>query len=385
MVNIELQFVKSKMTEKSNLLIVSNLYPLPWQPNRAMFNKQQFDYLSEKYDVYILVPVAFFDYFKNWTQIKNNNNLRYFPYFYIPKMGRRFYSWFMFLSIMLSSYKWVKSKDIKFILASWAYPEGVAVQKTAKFFNLPFFLKVHGSDINLYGNIPSRAKQIVSAAQASEGVISVSQALAKRIIEMGVNKKLIKVIYNGVNKNKFYFDQKINTTDTILFIGNLLKTKGVVELMDSFININKRYPSLKLTYIGDGEMFPLLQEKITLHGLEKKIKLIGSLEHELLPAMIRQAKLLVLPSYNEGVPNVILEAMSCGTPVVATAVGGIPEVIEEGISGVLMNSPDVKDVQAGIEKALKIPWSKVVISESAKKFNWDNNIAQLCTLFNKVT
>ncbi len=370
------------MNSKSKVLIVTNLYPLPWEPNRAMYNKQQFDYLSKKYDIFILVPVAWLDYFKHRKELINiNENHRYCPYFYTPKLGRSFYSWFMFFSLMITSYRWMKSLNVDFMLASWAYPEGVAISKIAKLLKVPYFLKVHGSDINGHGNVPSRAKQITLAANNSQGVISVSQALATRMIELGVNQKLIKVIYNGVNRKKFFFNKKIKYYDSLLFVGNLKKAKGVLELMDSFINIHKKYPNITLTYAGDGEMLGVLRKKINEYGLEGKVHLLGSIDHELLPELMQRAKLLILPSYNEGVPNVILESLSCGTPVVATAVGGITEVVDNNVSGVLVKTHAVGDVQAGIEKALICRWNREKISNIAKQFDWQFNIKQVSTLF----
>lgn len=371
------------MTNKNRILIITNLYPLPWQPNRATFNKQQFTYLSEKCDVFILVPVAWADYFKHRKLFDiENDDIHYCPYFYPPKYGRRYYGWFMFLSLLFSSYKWIKSLKINLILSSWAYPDGVGAHKIAKMIKVPFFLKVHGSDINVHSEYRSRAKQISHAANQSKGILAVSKALKNKMINMGVNEHLISVIYNGVSREIFFYDktQMNKDADVLLFVGNLKKTKGVLELMDSFINIHEKFPLLTLTYAGDGEMMSLLKQKIEQHHLVNKVKLLGNIDHHLLPELMKNAKMLVLPSYNEGVPNVILESMSCGTPVVATAVGGIPEVVDDGFSGILVAKPTVKDVQAGIEKALNHSWDRLAISKSAEQFDWDVNVAELTRL-----
>jgi len=107
---------------------------------------------------------------------------------------------------------------------------------------------------------------------------------------------------------------------------------------------------------------------------------LGSISHHLLPKLIQDAKLLILPSYNEGVPNVILESLSCGTPVVATAVGGIPEVITNKVSGILVEAPVVEKITMGIEKALNHSWDRASIAKSAECFDWQHNINELSKL-----
>ena len=366
------------------ILIITNLYPLPWEPNRATYNKQQFAYLAKSQDVFILVPIAWPAYFKHRKEIKNNQqNLRYIPYFYTPKIGRRLYSWFMFISLFLSSYRWMKALNVDCLLASWAYPDGVAASKIAKLLKVPFYLKVHGSDINIYSECASRSSQIISAANSSKGILSVSKALKKKMIVMGINKDLIKVIYNGIDSRLFYYEEnKIAKGTNLLFIGNLKKAKGVVELIDSFINLQKDYADLTLTYAGDGDMMGVLRKKVEQNSLQKKVKLLGNVDHHQLPELVKKATFVVLPSYNEGVPNVILEAMACGTPVVATAVGGIPEVVSEGFSGVLIDSPTIADVQEGIVKALNHSWDKAAIAKSAEQFDWNRNVAEVEKMLN---
>lgn len=365
---------------KPSIVIITNLYPLPWEPNRATFNRQQFAQLDDSYEKHVLVPVAFTEWFSHRKKIKQSANLRYVPYFYLPKFGRRFYSAMMFISIMLHSGYWLISKKPKTLLASWAFPEAVATSWISKLLNCPFFFKVHGSDINLHGKIPARAKQIVSASKKATGILSVSQALADEMVNIGVNKEKIHVVYNGVDHQKFRIinDESDNAVNGyILYVGNLKKEKGVMELLSGFAAIHKKYPGLKLLYAGPGNMSVPIRNQAKLMALSDKIELLGSVNHDQLPALISQARVLALPSYNEGVPNVVLEAMACGTPVLVSDVGGIPEVVDEHICGKIIAAKSDIAVAEGLDAILSTSWNREMIQQHSQQFSWQNNKHQL--------
>ncbi|MGB1262263.1 MAG: glycosyltransferase [Cognaticolwellia sp.] len=370
-------------SNKPSLVIITNLFPLPWQPNRATFNRQQFAQLDDEFTNSILVPIAFPDWFSHRKNIKQTANLRYVPYFYLPKFGRRFYSVMMFISIALHSGIWLLKKKPKKILASWAFPEAVAASWISKCLGSEFFFKVHGSDINLHGKVPARAKQIVNASKSALGILSVSKALADEMITMGISKEKIHVIYNGVDQQQFQLvgakSETIND-DYILYVGNLKKEKGVIELLKGFAAIQNKYPSLKLFYAGPGNMKNELARQAKFLEIDHKVTLLGSVDHAELPKLIGQAKMLALPSYNEGVPNVVLEAMACGTPVLVSNVGGIPEVVDENICGTIIPAKSDLAVAEGIEQILLKQWCKRDIREHSQKFSWQNNKQQLLNM-----
>lgn len=369
---------------KPSLVVITNLFPLPWEPNRATFNKQQFELLKDDYDLSILVPIAFPDWFKHRKQIKQSAQIRYVPYFYLPKIGRRFYSISMFLSILLHSGFWLKKRNPKIILASWAFPEAVAASWLSRLYNTKFFFKVHGSDINLHGKIPARAKQILSAATKAQGILSVSKALAKELFAMGVAKNKVHVIYNGVEHDKFGLSYPIKKTeDYILYIGNLKHDKGVMELIEGFNQISAQHPNLHLVFAGSGVMLNTLVNYVSTHNLTEKVTFLGNVAHYELPAWVSNAKALCLPSYNEGVPNVVLESMAAGTPVVATSVGGIPEVVDESICGILIPPKDANAVANGLNELLSRQWSREQIKQHAAQFTWQKNKTQLIEMLSK--
>lgn len=373
--------MKSKTNKKESLVIITNLFPLPWEPNRATFNRQQFAQLDEEYNKSVLVPVAFPEWFSHRKQIDQTENLRYVPYFYLPKVGRRFYSIFMFLSLLIHSGWWLYKKKANIIFASWAFPEAVAASWLSRLLGCRFFFKVHGSDINHHGKIPVRAKQIVNAAKTASGILSVSKALANEMVEMGVPSSKISVIYNGVDHQKF--GEEVHATlngEYLLYVGNLKHDKGVFELIHGFAKICDDFPGLQLVYAGSGVEKKRLIELSQELNISNNVQFLGSVNHNALPALISHAKALVLPSYNEGVPNVVLEAMACGTPTLVTSVGGIPEVFNEKICGKLIKPKSADAVAEGISFVLQQQWDKALIKQHSAAYSWENNKKQLLHL-----
>lgn len=371
--------------KKENILIFTNLYPLPWEPNRATFNRQQFDLLKERYNLHIAIPIAWPDYLKRSKEFDMNKDseITYFPYFYTPKKGRRFYPKLMKWSFKLFANNLLKSFMPDKILASWAFPEGVVGAELAQEINVPFYLKVHGSDINGHGEIAVRASQIVAAANSARGVLSVSQALADKMVEMGVKKEKIHVIYNGVNKEKFYLDESVKRDKNILYVGNLKDSKGVFELIEAFKNISGKYDGYTLTYAGSGHMMNALKDYAKANCISDRVNFLGSVDHEKIPNLMKQSAFVALPSYAEGVPNVLLEAMSCGTPVLATNVGGIPEVVPIEKIGILCNAKSSEEFTKVLDRALNYNWEEKYISDYAKRFDWKVNQEGMINLLSK--
>ncbi|MCI2282229.1 glycosyltransferase [Colwellia sp. MSW7] len=238
---------------------------------------------------------------------------------------------------------------------------------------------MHGSDINMHATFPERAQQIVSMAKQAKGILSVSQDLANKMVDMGINKDKIHVIYNGVNLEKFIPQKSVNESPYLVFVGNLKQDKGVVELLHAFIQIHTQFPHLQLKYIGSGNMAPQLQNIINEHQLQDKVKLEGVKRHDELPIIIANATLLVLPSYNEGVPNVVLEAMACATPVVVTNVGGIPEVVTPA-TGIIANEITANCISQCLIQALEKNWDHQAIRAHAELFSWTKNTDELTSM-----
>lgn len=363
---------------QQRLVIITNLYPLPWEPGRATFNRQQFAQLESEYEMSVLVPVHFVEWFKHFRQINQSDKVRYVPYFFLPKLGRRFYSVWMFCSLLIHSGLWLKRRRPEIMLASWAFPDAVATGWLAKLFRSRFYFKVHGSDIHLHGQQPARARQIVAAGQRARGIIAVSDNLKCDMVALGIAKDKIQVVYNGVNHALFReVATRSITNPYLLFVGNLKADKGVMELLQAFQALRQDYPDYLLVIAGSGAMHNEMSRYVNLQQLQQYVVFLGNVVHSQLPGYMQHAKLLVLPSFHEGVPNVLLESMAAGTPVVATAVGGIPEVVKSDISGKLFAAPEPQLLTEALRIAIETQWDKQAIIQHAMQFSWQKNKAAM--------
>lgn len=139
------------------------------------------------------------------------------------------------------------------------------------------------------------------------------------------------------------------------YIGRLCREKGVLNFTEAIYLLNKEENEIFFYIIGDGELREEIKEILDQKEIGKRVHFSGWIQHEQLPVYLNKMKLLVIPSYTEGLVNVMLEAMACGTPVLATAVGAIPDVIKEGKTGFLLKDNSPATIAKGITRALNHP------------------------------
>ncbi|QOL26503.1 glycosyltransferase [Thalassotalea sp. LPB0316] len=365
---------------KKNLLVITKIHPVPWQKTRGTYNGIQTAMLQEHFNVSVLVPILLSEWLKN--DIPKESNVRYAWQIHLPVIGAPINGLLLFLSLFLNSWLWMRKQKPDALLACWALPDGLAGCWFAKLFKIPFFLKVHGSDINVLTQKPSLRKQITYVANQAKHVFCVSDALRQRLIEIGVRQDIPIVIYNGVDQALFT-PSDTPPTKTILFVGNIKRSKGAFDAVDGFKQIIDKHPQHKLLFIGDGPDLVTLKSYTEEQGLVGKVEFLGNKSHHEIADVLKNCQVLTLPSHAEGVPNVVLEAMSCGVPSVATAVGGIPEILFNEQNGYLCNVHNYQDLANKLDLALNQHWDKQAIIKYAKPFTWQRNIQTLKETFEK--
>jgi glycosyltransferase involved in cell wall biosynthesis len=218
-------------------------------------------------------------------------------------------------------------RDCDIIHAYWIFSGFVATLLSAVY-SKPIVLTVQGSDVNVLFHNPVLRRFRSFVINRVSKIIAVSTPLAERVRMLGAAAKNVVLIPNGVDTAAF--QQGVNNERfgyRLLWVGRLVSVKGLDFLVRAMLDVVSVFPEANLTLVGDGPLHADVNRTIAELGLEANIRLTGLVSHEQIPAYLAECDLFVLPSLSEGLPLVLVEAMSAGKPVVASKVGGIPDVI----------------------------------------------------------
>lgn len=159
-----------------------------------------------------------------------------------------------------------------------------------------------------------------------------------------------------IDFDKFKTQRQLNERDNLVgYVGRLSEEKGVLNFVRAICEISKEKDDIKFVIVGDGHLKDEIDKYIVNSGLREKVELLGWIPHDELSEYLNRLKLLVLPSYSEGLPNIMLEAMACGSPVLATPVGSIPDLITHGETGFLMKSNSAECIAENVIRVLVHP------------------------------
>jgi glycosyltransferase involved in cell wall biosynthesis len=202
----------------------------------------------------------------------------------------------------------------------------------------------------------------------------------------------IYIIPNGIELEKYndvtiYSDRKTDTKN-ILFVGSLYPVKGVQYLITAMKKIHDEFPDARLIIVGDGDERERLAAQSIQLDIQKYVQFVGKVPHEKVKTFMKQADVFVLPSLSEGLPNVILEAMACGLPIVASSVDGIPDIIKNGIHGYLVEVKKPDEIAEKILILLRNDQLRNEISRTnlaeVKGYAWDSIIFKLENIYLKI-
>lgn len=349
-------------------------FPNGYYPQLGTFIKQSIDSISsQNVDITVISPKPFvlpfsaFPYhnFSRLPRIEHTEryDIHYPRYIYaVPK--KYFYpitgiSYAHFISRYATEN--IRPKP-DLIHAHFSYPDGFAMIGLAKKWDVPLVISALGTIERKVAYEKSQtSKQIIKAMNFADRILSVSEDLRLHIINLGINENKVIVVPNGVDLEKFKPLGKENVRNLlnlpvnkniVLFVGALRTIKGVdflIEAAKNFVNTNTE---LYLVGRDDGLRKKLLKMAQELR-ITDFVKFVGPINHDDIPLWISASDILVLPSLSEGRPNVVLEALACEVPVVATDVGGIPELMIDGETGYLVPAKDSRELSKKVNKLLE--------------------------------
>lgn len=276
--------------------------------------------------------------------------------------------------------------------AHYSYPDGFAAALLKRRLRLPMVLTVRGTDVNLLPKEPGLSEQVRFALENADRVIAVASALRELAIEAGAAPERTIVLRNGVDGSKFTPLDPTSCRDELgvpqdrrvaVSVGFLIPRKGHALLLDALSRIaDSDRPYLLIA--GDGPEEPALREQVARLGLERDVRFLGPVEHGDLPRVFSAADLSILASDREGWPNVLLESMACGTPVVATAVHGVPEVVRDESVGRLVRERTPDALAAAITEASRTRFDRAAVRRYAEAHDWSETSAGLHRVFSEV-
>lgn len=285
-----------------------------------------------------------------------------------------------------------KPRNIGLINAHFIWPSGYLGVKIKEYTNIPIIITAHGYDVY---DLPFRNMYWYKLAQyviyMADHIVTVSNKNKEMLISrLGANPNKITVIPNGYDPNKF---RPLNKTyvrtllglphnkKILLNVANLVPVKGHIYLLYAFRELLKEYKDVILIIVGGGPLFDTLKKYCKILGIANNVIFTLQRPHKEIPLWMNAADLFVLPSINEGSPTVIFEALGVGLPIIATNVGGIPEIISSEEIGYLCKPKDVTCLSQKIIEGLKKQWNRSYIIEYSKQFTWDNIAKKYLEIF----
>ena len=277
--------------------------------------------------------------------------------------------------------------DFDLIDAHYFYPDGVAAALLGKWFNKPVVVTARGTDINILPNYRIPEKWIRWAAGECAEIITVSEGLRERLSMMQVPDRKLHTLRNGVDLEKFRplarqeIRQELDVSDfLVLSVGNLVREKGHGLVIEALAGI----PGTHLVIIGSGPDEKRLKSLADQVGCHDRVKFIDYLPQSDLVRYYNAADLLVLASESEGMPNVLLEAMACGTPSIASAVGGAIEILTSAAAGNLVKNRNPQSFRRAIQTVIECAPSRENTRANALNFDWASVIEQQVALYRRI-
>jgi teichuronic acid biosynthesis glycosyltransferase TuaC len=262
--------------------------------------------------------------------------------------------------------------EIDVIDAHYFYPDGVAAAMLARDLGKPLVVTARGTDINLIPQYRLPRAMIRWAAARCAGIVAVCAALKDAMVELGIPADKVRVLRNGVDLD--LFSPKRGDTETqarhegiaLLSVGHLIERKG----HDLVIRALTQLPDAQLVIAGDGPLGGTLRRLAKDLGVLNRTDFVGALPQTELARRYRAADILVLASSREGWANVLLEAMACGTPVVASNVWGTPEVVAAPEAGELLEARTPDAIARAVRRLMARMPSRGDVRAYAERFSW---------------
>lgn len=376
------------------VLLFSNLFPIPREPSRGVFVAQLAQALQAHATVHALVPLpwvprsatlrgvlphaarVFQDVPASLQWRGVDASIVRYPM--IPGMGRRRQASFMARAARSTAERLHRTIGFDLVNAHWLDPDGIAAAEIARDLNLPLVLSARGCDVNLNLTLPFLRERLLTAVQAAAAVTTVSPQLRAALVQAGVQADHVTAIPNGVDTARFFVRSRAaaraalelpREARLIVCVSRLSEEKGVDVLVEAMAHPAVAARGATLMLVGDGPMREALTARVASLGIASAVRFVGAVSHDSAAEWFAAADVCCLPSLREGYPNVVLEALACGRPMVASKVGAIPDMLSDA-SGILVPAGNSDALGLALGEALGREWDEGAIAASVEGMSW---------------
>lgn len=385
--------------KRLRIVSVSTDYPGPSTPHRGLFVKRRLRYLARLEQLVVIQPQPWFPVLRprgspNGSAIQSEHPPAIRPpMFYFPGVLKGLDGYWVKRAVMPLIRAVAADEPVDLIDAHFGYPEGVGCVMAAQELGLPVFITMRGLERQIL-DCHWRRSQLLWALQQCTGIICVAHALSDLARSQGIAAAKLRVIPNAVEREIFHpgcqneSKRRLGIATEhrlIISVGMFERRKGQHLLLEAFHRLCQRDPTIRLALIGGRTHergYPeLIENTVSNLGLQELVLRPGSQPPARVAMWLRAADLFVLPTYDEGCCNAILEALACGLPVVTTAVGDNATHVAPPERGLLVPPGDVNSLTNAVETALAMTWDREAISEYQSRYTWDAVARQTAAFF----
>jgi len=379
----------ARLQRRLKVLSLSCLYPNSQLPGQGLFVQARVRAMNTAADVMVVQPVELPDYSQqpgSWFEGRSlprrsqDGGLDVWrPRWWHPPGAGASNSIYLAAGVLPLVRKLHRQRQFDIIDAHFGQPTGVAAAILSAALRIPFAVTIRGSEV-VHARYPARKRFMAWSFRRAARVIAVSQRLREFALSLGALPERTVVIPNGVDRSVFHPMDRAACRDkyqiaqnekVILSAGHLFELKGHHRIVRALTAI----PQATLLIAGDADRAAdftgRIRQEISACGVESRVRLLGHVRQNELAELMNAADLFCLASSREGWPNVVHEALSCGTPVVATDVGAIPEMLPSAELGQIVPPDNVEALTAALSQAIVKDWDRGRISTWGESRSWE--------------
>lgn len=358
------------------VLVVSHLYPAEADPLRGSFVAEQVRALSKTTDVRVLSGA--YELEADVEARREGVPVRYLALPWRAELPSK-----VALAIAAAAYRrklvrWFSrhAGEVDIVHAHYGFPDGFAAVSAARRFGLPVVVTLHGDDANLQFRLPVVGRALASAVGRADRIVCVSERMKREVAELmpRLAERLV-ALPNGYDATDIGYQPK-DELEHLLFVGALLPVKNPEVVLRAYARVADEI-AVPLVIAGDGPMAHWLRHHAMDLGVADRVQFLGAVPHSRVGGLFRHAKALLLPSAHEGMPIVVIESLATGTPVIASGVGGIGELVTDERFGELVPPGDVDALAAAIRRVCERDYDAETIASHAPVWSWDDNARRL--------